>query len=253
MSRKRLFLCGVIFILLATAPPVMAQQSEYTLGVHRDNGYGGGDQIRGSFTVDIYPAANIQQVTFLIDGKVMAEVKAEPFKFSFKTDDYGIGWHDLSAVVLTLDGRSVTTSSRRFEFVSAEVEMQAVGKILGIVGGALAGVAIIVVLLNVLIFRKRPKRTLPMGAARKFGIAGGAICPNCKRAFSRHWWAPNVGLSKYDRCDYCGKWSRVRAASPQELDAAIKAELEGSQPEVQPAQTEEEKLKEMLDKSRYMD
>ena len=75
----------------------------------------------------------------------------------------------------------------------------------------------LVVLISVagfLIDRRRGK------TRRGYGMSGGAVCPKCGYPYGRHWWAPNVGVGKYDRCPNCNKWSRVTRASAQELAAA---------------------------------
>lgn len=103
-----------------------------------------------------------------------------------------------------------------------------------------------------LVMRGRKPSTLPLGASRRYGLKGGGICPRCKRAFSLHWWSPNLITSVYDRCDFCGKWSVIRPASRAELNAAIAAELAEAQPE-QPIRekSDKERLKDLLDDSRY--
>jgi hypothetical protein len=64
----------------------------------------------------------------------------------------------------------------------------------------------------------------------------------------------NLGLSKIDRCPYCGKWSFVRPNSLANLREAEAAELSQSQsgPTIG-GETEAEKLKKDLDDSRYQD
>ena len=60
----------------------------------------------------------------------------------------------------------------------------------------------------------------------------------------------NMGLSKYARCPYCGKWSPVRIQSIAKLREAEKAELTWAQAEV-PQVSEEDKLRRELDDSKY--
>ena len=120
------------------------------------------------------------------------------------------------------------------------------------------GILLIVVIIlgaQMLMMRKRPKLDLPLGTARKYGITGGAICSKCHRPYAIHWWALNAGIgSKLDRCDFCGHWGLVRRASREDLARAEAAELQMAQPEkpIQ-AESEEQKLKAMLDESRYTD
>ncbi|MHB1481866.1 MAG: hypothetical protein ACYCXH_06045, partial [Bellilinea sp.] len=57
---------------------------------------------------------------------------------------------------------------------------------------------------------------------------------------------------KLDRCENCGKWSIMRAYPIDVLRAAEAAEFKVEQGEgLVPEKTEEKKLREMLDDSRY--
>jgi DNA-directed RNA polymerase subunit RPC12/RpoP len=94
--------------------------------------------------------------------------------------------------------------------------------------------------------------SMPPGTPRKYGIGGGAICPKCGRPFPLRLWWFNLGLSKIDRCPYCGKWSFVRPRSLTELREAETAELAQSQPNPTiGGETDTEKLKKDLDDSRF--
>ena len=93
-----------------------------------------------------------------------------------------------------------------------------------------------------------------MGAARNYGYAGGSICPRCHRPTPRHVWGLNVGLGKLDYCENCGKWSVMRRMPIEFLRGAEEAEKVSAAPaSSQPLyeQTEQEKLREMVDKSKY--
>jgi hypothetical protein len=63
-----------------------------------------------------------------------------------------------------------------------------------------------------------------------------------------------LGTHKFDRCPYCGKWSLVRRASKEELEAAELTEIEAAQagaykPDISP----EDELRRELEDSRYED
>jgi hypothetical protein len=256
MTRKIFISTLFVFILLAGwMLPVQAQQAEFSLSVHRNFGYSSGSQIRGNFNLDIVGAQTIKSVTYLIDGSVISQVTSSPFSQTIQTSDYALGWHDLSAIVETLDGRKVTTASRRFEFASAEQESSGT---LSIVGPLLGGVVLLFVLIvgfQMLFTRNKPKATLPLGESRRYGIRGGSVCPHCHRAVSLHWWALNIGLgAKFDRCDFCGKWSILKALSSKDLAAAEAAELQMAQPTpVVSTKSEKNVLDDLIDKSRYID
>jgi len=100
--------------------------------------------------------------------------------------------------------------------------------------------------------RNERKNPAPLGAPRSYGLSGGTICPNCGRPYSRHIWAPNVVIGKFDRCPHCGKWRVVQRLSTATLRAAEQAELEGSEPSLpETPLSEEEKLRRLLDDSRF--
>jgi hypothetical protein len=234
----------------------MAQDVEFLLNVNRNFGYSSGSQIRGTFTLAVVGLdAGIKSVTYLIDDQLMATVSEPPYKFRFETSDYSMGWHELKATISTLDGKSVTTPIRRLEFASYEQESATIQRIvIPLFGGIIALVAIGMGA-QVLIMRNKPKESLALGAARKYGVSGGAICPNCQRPFALHWWGLNLGLRrKYDRCNYCGHWGVVKQVNYAELSLAEAAEIQQRQADVLVhEETIEDKLESMVEDSRYMD
>lgn len=234
---------------------VHAQQNDYRLNISRTFGYGNGSQIRGTFTLRIDGPGNMRSVKYIIDDQLIAEVTADPFTYSFQTTQYASGWHDLSAVIETNDGQKFTAPARRFDFVTAEEESSSmVGIIVPLLGGIVL-VLVIVVLFQTIAFRKKPLSNLAPGTPRDFGMRGGTICPHCHRPYGLHWWAVRIGFrNRVDRCEFCGKWSIVRPLGKSELDAAVSAEVVQAQTGQQiPAKTEQDRLKEMIDNSRFTD
>lgn len=245
-----------VLLLLVAFSPVQAQQDEFKLNVNKSYGFNNGSQIRGTFTASIAgPAEKIKTVSFFIDGKLMEKQSEAPFKLKFQTTAYNDGWHELNAIVETSDGRTITTSVKRFNFVSAQVESSFLKNTIFPILGAVLAVTIIGLAVQMLVMRKKAPLDLPLGSPRQYGLRGGTICPRCKRPFVIHWWAFNISLAgRYDRCDFCGKWSVVRALSQDALRSAEAAELEMAQPgEAMHTKTEEEKLRELLDSSKYTD
>ncbi len=117
-----------------------------------------------------------------------------------------------------------------------------------------------VIVLIVLIFRVGPvffsgtrrKMDRVPGALRDYGIIGGAVCPKCGHPFSLTLLSLKFGFgTRLARCEACGKWSIVRRASPDELFAAELAKAQPSQPIRE--KSEEEKLKDLVDQSRFTD
>ncbi|UCE01026.1 MAG: hypothetical protein JSV42_10040, partial [Chloroflexota bacterium] len=103
------------------------------------------------------------------------------------------------------------------------------------------------------IFTRGRKEKLPLGAQRNYGYYGGAICPKCTRPFSRHVYGLNLGVGKFDRCPYCGKWSMVKRSSIEELRAAEAAELNNTADDsaFKVQLTDEERFNKEVEDSRY--
>lgn len=255
MSR-RLMLFPFLLITLAlglNVPDVSAQTDELTLSVRRNIGYSSGAQIQGSFRLEVTGPDSLTAVTFKIDAVEVGTVTQPPFRLDFNTDDYGYGWHDLTATATTAEGRTLTAAPRRFEFVSAEEGWAAAGRIAGPMLAVLGVLVVVGVAMALVPTLTGQRRQLPLGAPRPYGLLGGGICAKCHRPFALHWWALNASLvGKFDRCDYCGHWGFVRRASPEQLRAAEAAELQQAQPDSpRPELTPAEKLKRQLDESRF--
>ncbi len=225
-----------------------AQGDELRLSLRRDWGLGLGSQIQGLFTLSITGAPDITSVRYELDGAEIGTVTQPPFKFQFNTDRYPPGSHTLRAVARTSDGRELKSNTITVQFVSAE----AAGQVLQRVMIPLLAVSVIVTLLSAvgpLVLGRGPRRLEP-GAPRNYGLAGGAICPKCRRPFALSLFSLNLVTRKLARCPYCGTWSLVSLASREALAAAEAAEREASRPaglEISP----EEKLRRQIDESRY--
>jgi hypothetical protein len=65
----------------------------------------------------------------------------------------------------------------------------------------------------------------------------------------------NLGMGKFDYCENCGKWSLMRRVPLEILRAAeITEKVQASKDEALPSTgepTEEEKLRELIEKSKY--
>jgi hypothetical protein len=247
--------CPLLTAYCLLAPAVWAQNSDLTLHVRRNVGYSGGSQIRGSFRMEVAGPDDLVSVTFKIDDEEIGAVTAPPFKINFNTADYALGWHDLSAVGRTADGRTLASNVRRFEFVSSAEEWAAVQSIMIPMLGVLGVIFVLAFGVPILLTLIGKKASVPLGAPRKYGIIGGTICPKCGRPFALHWWGFNVSFAgKLDRCDHCGRWSFVRRMSQDKLREAEGAELKLAQPESPiPEASPEDKLKQQLDDSRFFD
>lgn len=259
-ARRRLIAAGLaplaaLLLGLSLSRPAWAQtpSPEFVLYVRRNFGYGGGGQIQGSFRLEVDGPADLAAVTYRIDGTVISTTTQAPFRVDFRTEDYALGQHSLTAEGRTAAGQTLTAAPRQFEFVGADVGTQTAFRlVVPLLGGVLGvmAIAFVVSMLPTWLGRRKP---LPLGAPRDYGAFGGAVCPKCGRPFARHLWGLNAGLgTKFDRCDHCGKWSFVRRASPEALQAAEAAERSTAGSAGQPPAADQG-LQREIDDSRYVD
>ena len=242
-------LIAVIFSLVAVFA-ALAQSDELDISFSRDFGYssGGGD-IQGLFSIKVSGPDTLTKVAFYIDDTMIGEDVEAPFKLQFDTDNYSLGEHAVYAVGTTSDGNELKTEVVHANFVSASEGTKTAVRILIPVLGLVVVALILAAVVPIITGRK----TIPLepGTPRNYPM-GGAICPKCERPFAIHLYGVNLGLGKFDRCPYCGKWSMVRRQPLQALRAAEEAELERAQ-EIGSVQgmTKEEKLKKQLEDSKF--
>jgi DNA-directed RNA polymerase subunit RPC12/RpoP len=244
----------ILPILLIQVTRIGLQEQQLRIRLNRDWGFSSGTgKIQGTFSIRANGPDDLNQVIYYLDDQVLGEVNEPPFNLRFVTDNYPVGVHKIHATGRTDRGAELTSNLIQVEFVSAGEGWQSVTNIIIPIGV----VILIAVGLSVgvpFIFSRGKKESLPPGAPRHYGIHGGAVCPKCSRPFSRHIYGLNLGTHKYDRCPYCGKWSLVRRATKEELEAAEAAELTAAQEGVfQPQTSEEESLLRDLEDSRFED
>jgi len=228
---------------------------ELQIGLRRDFGYSSGSgQIQGSFTIRAYGPQDLNRVIFFLDGRPMGDFVQSPFSMRFSTDSYSQGEHTFSALGYTSSGRRLDASPITAQFVTAEEGWEAGMKILGPMLGLIFGVTALMIVATVfssgLVDRKL--KDLPLGAERKYGLAGGGICPRCQRPFSRHLLSPNLVVGKLERCPFCGKISVVQHRSLHDLRAAEAAELANAGA-VTGLTDPDDHLRKELDASRYQE
>jgi hypothetical protein len=243
-----------LILLFAGALPARAQDGEeLTLRMSRNFGYSSGTgRVQGTFTLKASGPEDLARVVFYIDDELIGEAGEAPFDLRFVTDSYPLGPHTLHALGYTAGGQELRSNEIHAEFVSAEEGMQAATKIML----PLLGFVLLAMLLSFAFtfVGSRKHANLPPGAPRKYGVAGGAICPRCSRPYPRHFWAPNLLLGKLERCPFCGKWAIVPAAPLDMLQAAEQAELHDAQGEAEVGPlSEAERLRRDLEDSRYQD
>ena len=246
-----LTLLSLIFAVQAATP----ECPELQIGLRRDFGYASGTgKIQGTFTISASGPTDLKRVIFYLDGQPMGEVQQAPFSLRFSTDSYGLGEHTFSASGYTSRGECESNSIVAV-FVTAKEGWEAGLKILVPMLGLVFGVMVIMIVATVFSSGLTGKhlKDLPPGAERKYGLAGGGICPRCKRPFARHLLAPNLVVGKLERCPYCGKLSVAAARSMSELRAAEAAELTGTGASPTNGASPDENIRKELDDSRYQD
>lgn len=227
-----------------------AQDESLKLGLNRDFGYSWRGDIQGTFTATATGPADLQRVTFSIDGQPIGEDTAPPFELRFTTDSYSLGMHMLQAVGTTAAGQELRSNQINANFVSADEGTKAgLSMVLPMMAILLAAVAITA---GLSMIGSGKLKQLPPGTPRTYGAAGGAICGRCGRPFPRHFFAPNMVLGKLERCPFCGKWAIVAGQSMERLRAAEAAELEdAASGETVAVESEEERLRKQIEDSRY--
>jgi DNA-directed RNA polymerase subunit RPC12/RpoP len=238
-----LLITALVSLLVVTE--AFAQTEELTLRMSRDFGYGGlNNDIQGLFSMKVTGPADLARVVFYIDSTAIGEITQAPFNLQFNTDNYPLGQHKLYAVGYSSSGLQYNSNIINSNFVTASESSKIVVPILVVVFGA-----ILLSFIVPLVMGRGKTQNLPLGAERKYGLAGG-VCPKCQRPFALPVISMHLGFSKLARCPYCGKYSLVRVESIDKLREAEKAELEWGKVEVK-EETEEEKLRKEIDDSKY--
>ena len=242
-----LVLCGLL--LLPAASAAAQTEQPYRVSLRRDFGYGAGMDIQGNMTLSLKgDESTVRKVTFLIDGETLVSLENQPFTFSFSTDDYDSGVHQLSARVESTDGKTFTTDALTYNFLSKEAANKSMVGIFIPLIGLIAGVAVLSFLLQTLMNRKKTSS----GALSYNGFYGGTVCPKCSRPFARSLLGMNMVVGRLERCPHCGKWVMTRRASLAELEAAAEAERGSGVVDEAPAEPRSQ-MQDMLDDSKYYD
>lgn len=242
--KKFLWLIFVFMLLLVSVSPAFAQDADFTLRLNRDFGYGGFDgEIEGLFSVIAVGPDALQRVEFYIDGELMNTDDAVPFRYQFTTKNYAPGMHTLTAIGFTGDGSQLHSNEVTRLFLSPEESREKIIALLVPMFAFLFILVIGVTVVPMLFGRKKPQ-------PGKYGISGGAVCPNCNLPFPIHFFSFHAGPKNYERCPHCGKWSWVRKASKEDLAAA---EARWVAPEVTPLSEDSkaQRIKRQIDESRY--
>jgi len=250
------FLVLTLLSLIFTVQAATPQCPELQIGLRRDFGYASGTgKIQGTFTVSASGPTDLKRVIFYLDGQPMGEVQQAPFSLRFSTDSYSLGEHTFSALGYTSSEGVCESNSIVAVFVTANEGWEAGLKILVPMLSLVFGVILLMIVGTIFSSGLTGKKLkeLPLGEERHYGLAGGGICPRCKRPFGRHLLSPNLVVGKLERCPYCGKLSVVAARSMSDLRAAEAAELSAAGAAPTNGASPDENIRKELDDSRYQD
>ena len=244
---KRFQQIALLLLLILIPFEVMAQTDEppVRLRLRRNFGYGGVGQIQGTFTMSASSDEDLNRVEFLIDGQVVAVDEEAPFEYRFNTGEFSDGDHTLTAVGYTAGGQALPANSYQREFLSSEDAWSAASGLVGPLILIVLGLTIVSTVIPMLLGRRRVHKP------GMYSAAGGAICPRCTFPYSRNFFSPNLLVGKLERCPHCGKWAIVRRARPADLEAAEQRLASEGEPEVSSPESEEERLRRLLDESRF--
>lgn len=240
----------LVWVCASLTIPVLAQdEPEVSIRLSRDFGTGIGSRIEGTFSIHATGPDNLERVEFYLNGESIGEDAESPFRLQFHTGSFSPGDYVISVVGFTTEGQELTGNEIGATFMSAEESRSAVGGMMFPVLGLVLLIAVVSIGLSLWAARRNK---LEPGAPRQYGLAGGAICPRCHRAYPRHFLSPNMLMGKLERCPFCGKWAIVAAAPPALLAAAEEAERQSLQEHVADSPIDEaEKRKHRLDDSRF--
>jgi len=242
----------LLFLIPALAAPALAQAG-LTLRVDKDFGYNSGRNIRGTFTLGASGPQDLALVVFYLDGQEIGRVSQAPFEMTINTDSYPSGDHLLRARAELASGAQVESAERNFRFLLREEEAAGMRNILVPLLGVIALLTVGGMAIQMFVARGSQNRP-GLGSGQFAWRSGwGAMCPRCQLPTPVHITGLNLGfLTKFDRCENCGKWSLMRVRPERELEVYARALAAANRPQVQ-VENEEEKLRRQVDDSRYTD
>jgi hypothetical protein len=239
-------IAALLLILLPLSAAAQETDETLVLSLSRDFGYGGGNRIQGTFSLRASGSDDLVRVEFLIDGEVVSTDEEAPYRYQFNTASYEVGSHTFSARGYTADGTLIGSNQFSREMISSENAWQDVRDILVPLLAVIAVLAVLGTLGSALLGRKKEHKP------GEYGAAGGTVCRRCGFPFSRNLLSPNLMAGKLERCPHCGKWGILPRASSTELEAA-EARLAQESQGTLGAPSEDQRLRRMIDESRFDD
>jgi hypothetical protein len=252
MKNKILSLALLMALFLMLALPIAAQGEQLQISLRKQFGGDFGSKIQGQFLLQVRGGpGDLAGVTYYLDGNVLGETVAPNLAYSFSTDNYAPGPHEITAEGRAADGTIYTSNTLQVEFITGEEMGKMVGTIIVPILALVVLAAIIPVIMAVTGGRKTPPAP---GEPRSYGLLGGTVCKRCGQPYPIHWWSLRLGFARLDRCPYCGNLTLIQRASPETLkqaEEALVAQAKTAGPTI-PEKSAEDKLREQIDKSRYL-
>lgn len=243
-----LSLLVILFLLAPNASYAQEEGDSIELRVVKVFGFRVANKLQGRIGLRVEGPEDLVRVEFYVDDEIINEDDEAPFRYDFSTAEISPGEHTISAIGYVKDGRALPSDIGTYTILSAE---EAVEGIQQYMIPLLIGVVIFLVIAGAL-SAAIAKRKGPQYRIGDYGPAGGAVCRRCGMPFSRHLFSPNLVVGKFERCPNCGAMGIVRRGTPMELRAAEERLLADMQKRRGgPEEDEDERLRRMLDESRF--
>lgn len=147
-----MLICMLIASLAAIVCVSVDAAPSLTINLHKDYGYGFGQDMSGLWTVNARSSADtVKKVEFFLDGELQAVDTSAPFSWQFNTDDYPIGVHAIKAIAYDEAGDSYAAELQR-NFVEDNTDT-----VLFMVVGVVVVVSAVATVLAVIKIRKSEK------------------------------------------------------------------------------------------------
>lgn len=98
MQSKLLSALVLICLISALLYPLAMAKPSIDLDFYKNNGYGTGEDIGGTWTVTAIVSSDVQYVEFYLDGQLQQNDTSTPFSWQFDTSNYPAGSHSIRAV-----------------------------------------------------------------------------------------------------------------------------------------------------------